>query len=323
MRCRSSTRTASSIADSNDDAEVRPGVLRTPDQRFADLPGYAFEPHYRQVDGYRMHYLDEGPRDGEPILLLHGEPTWSYLYRKMIPVLTAAGYRAIVPDLIGFGRSDKPVDTAVHTYEFHVDAVAALVASLDLRNCTFFGQDWGGLIGLRVATENEPRFARIVVSNTGLPTGEEPITPAFMVWRRMSKQMLDSGDMQVGCSGGRHAKAPELKQAYDAPFPDKRFKAGALMLPQIVPVGPDDPATAANKQAWEVLRKWHKPFLTAYGDEDPITRGADKLFQREVPGCQGQPHTTIEGAGHFVQETHGEELARVIVQFMQQNPVKK
>ncbi len=312
---------AGAAADTEDAAEIRPGVFRTPDERFADLPGFDFKPRYQEIDGYRVHYLDEGPSDGEPILLLHGEPTWCFLYRKMIPILTAAGYRCIVPDLIGFGRSDKPADTAVHTYKFHVDAVAALVKSLDLQNCTFFGQDWGGLIGLRVATENEPRFARIVVSNTGLPTGEETITPAFMVWRRMSRQMLERGDMQVGGLVAGSAKAPQLKQAYDAPFPDKRFKAGALMLPQIVPIGPDDPATAANKQAWDVLRKWQKPFLTAFGDEDPITRGADKLFQREVPGCKGQPHTTIAGAGHFIQETHGEELARVIVAFMARNPL--
>jgi len=303
-------------------AEVRPGVLRTPDERFADLPGFAFRPHYAEVAGYRMHYLEEGPPGGQPILLLHGEPTWCYLYRKMIPVLTAAGYRCIAPDLIGFGRSDKPVDRAIHTYKFHVDAVAHLVAALELQKCTLFGQDWGGLIGLRVATENEGRFARIVVSNTGLPTGEQPITPAFLVWKRMSQQMLERGDMPIGTLVATSTKTPELQQAYDAPFPDKRFKAGPLMLPQIVPVTPDDPATAANKQAWDVLRKWHKPFLTAFGDADPITRGADQLFQREVPGCQDQPHATIAGASHFIQETHGEELAQKIVAFMAASPTK-
>lgn len=296
--------------------EVRPGVLRTPDERFADLPGFPFQPHYSEVSGYRMHYLDEGPRDGQPILLVHGEPTWCYLYRKMIPVLTSAGYRSIAPDLIGFGRSDKPVDRAVHTYKFHVDAVAALVTALDLQGCTLFGQDWGGLIGLRVAAENEGRFARIVTSNTGLPTGEEKITPAFLVWKKMSQQMLDRGDMPIGTLVATSTKTPAVQQAYDAPFPDKRFKAGPLMLPQLVPVTPDDPATAANKQAWEVLRKWHKPFLTAFGDADPITRGADQLFQREVPGCKDQPHATIAGASHFIQETHGEELARKMVEFI-------
>ncbi len=309
-------------ANAESAVEVRPGVLRTPDDRFASLPGYAFKPCYQEINGYRMHYLDEGPREGEQILLLHGEPTWCFLYHKMIPVLTAAGYRCIAPDLIGFGRSDKPADTATHTYKFHVDAVAALVEALDLKNCTLFGQDWGGLIGLRVATEHEARFARIVTSNTGLPTGEQPITPAFMLWKRTSQMMLDRGDMPIGSLVAGSAKSPELQQAYDAPFPDKRFKAGPLMLPQLVPTTPEDPACAANKRAWEVLRKWQKPFLTAYGDQDPITRGAAELFQREVPGCQNQPHTTIKGAGHFIQETHGEELARVIIAFIAQSPLK-
>ena len=303
-------------------AEIRPGVLRTPDEQFANLPGFEFKPQYKEIGGYRMHYLDEGPSDGQPILLLHGEPTWCYLYRKMIPLLTAAGHRCIVPDLIGFGRSDKPTDTAVHTYQAHVDWVTALVAALDLKNCTFFGQDWGGLIGLRVVTENEPRFARIVTSNTGLPTGEQPITPAFLVWKKMSQQMLERGDMPIGSLVATSAKTPALQAAYDAPFPDKRFKAGPLMMPQLVPISPDDPATAANKQAWEVLRKWQKPFLTAFGDADPITGGAEKLFQREVPGCKDQPHVTIKGAGHFIQETHGEELARVIADFIAKTPVK-
>ncbi len=300
--------------------EIRPGVLRTPDEAFANLAGFDFHPHYKEINGYRVHYLDEGPAGGQPILLLHGEPTWCYLYRRMIPAFTAAGFRSIVPDLIGFGRSDKPADTAVHTYKFHVDAIAALTAALDLQKATFFGQDWGGLIGLRVVTESEARFARIVVSNTGLPTGEQPITPAFLVWKQMSQQMLQRGDMPIGSLVATSAKNSALRAAYDAPFPDKRFKAGPLMLPQLVPVTPDDPATAANKQAWEVLRKWQKPFLTAFGDADPITRGADKLFQQEVPGCKGQPHATIKGGSHFIQETNGEELARTIVDFIAKTP---
>jgi haloalkane dehalogenase len=310
---------ATAVISAGSAEEIRPGVLRTPDERFANLPGFEFKPHYKEISGYRTHYLDEGPSEGEPILLLHGEPTWCYLYRKMIPVLAAAGYRCIAPDMIGFGRSDKPVDRTVHTYRFHVDAMAALVDALDLESCTLFGQDWGGLIGLRVVAENEARFARIVVSNTGLPTGEQPITAAFLAWKRMSQQMLERGDMPIGSLVATSAKTPGLQQAYDAPFPDKRFKAGPLMMPQLVPVTPDDPATNANKQAWEVLRKWQKPFLTAFGDSDPITGGAEKLFQREVPGCKDQPHATIKGAGHFIQETHGEELARVIVDVIAQN----
>jgi haloalkane dehalogenase len=241
----------------------------------------------------------------------------------MIPLLTAAGFRTIAPDLIGFGRSDKPVDRVVHTYKFHVDAMAALIEALALANCTFFGQDWGGLIGLRVVAENPDRFARVVISNTGLPTGEEPITPAFMVWKRMSQQMLDNGDIPTGMLVATSSKTPALKQAYDAPFPDKRFKAGPLMMPQLVPVAPDDPATAANKHAWEVLRQWHKPFLTAFGDSDPITGGGQKKFQEEVPGAKNQPHATIMGAGHFIQETHAEELARTIAKFIADSPPKK
>lgn len=296
------------------------GVLRSPDERFANLPNFSFKPQYKDVGVYRIHYLDEGPRDGQPILLLHGEPTWCYLYRKMIPPLVTAGYRCIVPDLIGFGRSDKPTDRAIHTYKFHVDEIAGLVTSLDLRNCTFFGQDWGGPIGLRVVAENEGRFSRIVISNTGLPTGEEPMTPAFFMWKRMAAQMLESGDMQVGTLVATSARTPGLKEAYDAPFPDKTFKAGPLMFPQLVPTSPSDPAKEANKKAWQALREWKKPFLTAFGDHDPITGGGDKRFQKEVPGAQGQPHTIIKGAGHFIQETHGPELAQVIIDFIAKNP---
>ena len=296
--------------------EIRPGVLRTPDARFVGLPGFDFEPHYRDVNGYRVHFLDEGDRKAPPILLLHGEPTWCYLYRHMIPVLTKAGYRCIVPDLIGFGRSDKPTDMSVYSYKFHVDAMESLLAKIDLRKITFFGQDWGGLIGLRVVTENEARFSRIVVSNTGLPTGDEKITPAFLMWREMSQQMIDAGDMPIGSIVAGTAKSPDIEAAYDAPFPDKRFKAGPLIMPQLVPISPDDPANKANNKAWQVLRQWHKPFLTAFGDRDPITAGADKKFQEQVRGAKGQQHTTIKGAGHFIQETHGEELANVIVKFI-------
>jgi len=313
---------AESLSGAPGHDEVRPGVLRTPDERFAHLPEFKFEPHYHEVGGYRVHYLDEGPRDGQPILLLHGEPTWCYLYRKMIPPLAAAGYRCVVPDLVGFGRSDKPADKGVHTYKFHVDEIAGLVAALELKHCTFFGQDWGGLIGLRVVAENEGHFSRIVISNTGLPTGEEPMTPAFLMWKRMSEQMLESGDMPVGTLVATSSRTPGLKDAYDAPFPHKRFKAGPLMMPQLVPVSPNDPAKDANKRAWQVLREWKKPFLTAFGDHDPITGGGDKRFQKEVPGAQGQPHTIIKGAGHFIQETHGPELVQVIIDWIAKTPAR-
>jgi haloalkane dehalogenase len=311
---------AESLSGPASDGGPKSGVLRTPDERFAHLPGFEFQPHYHEVGGYRVHYLDEGPRDGQPILLLHGEPTWCYLYRKMVPPLVAAGYRCIVPDLVGFGRSDKPTDRAVHTYKFHVDEMAGLVTALDLKNCTFFGQDWGGLIGLRVVTENEGRFSRIVVSNTGLPTGEQPMTPAFLIWKRMAQEMLDSGDMPVGTLVSTSARTPNLKEAYDAPFPDKHYKAGPLMMPQLVPTTPNDPAKEANKRAWQVLQEWKKPFLTAFGDHDPITGGGDAHFQKIVPGAHGQPHTMVKGAGHFIQETHGAELAQIIIDWIAKTP---
>ncbi len=296
--------------------EIRPGVFRTPDERFQDLPGFNFEPHYKEIDGYRVHYLDEGPGDGEPILLLHGEPTWCFLYRKMIPVLTEAGYRCIVPDLIGFGRSDKPADMDIYTYKFEVDAIAALVIALDLRDATFVGQDWGGLIGLRVVAENEERFARVVISNTGLPTGEGEMPPSFAAWRAMNQAMIDRRDIPTGMMLAQTLAAPELAAAYDAPFPDPRYKAGALILPQRVPVDLEDPAREANLAAWEVFRKWEKPFLTAFGDSDPITGGLRAAFEEQIPGAKGQPHTTVIGAGHFIQESHGKELAEIIVDFM-------
>ncbi len=303
--------------------EVRPGVLRTPDARFESLPDFPFVPHYKEVDGYRVHYLDEGPRDGQPILLLHGEPTWSYLYRKMIPVLTTAGYRCIVPDLIGFGRSDKPVDMDVHTYAFHVAAMTDLVKQLDLEQATFFGQDWGGLIGLRVVAENPERFARVVISNTGLPIGNVVLSEAFMNWKAMNQQMIERGDIPTGMMLARSTGDPTVEAAYDAPFPDPRYKAGPLILPQRVPVTPDDPAREANVAAWEVLSEWEKPFLTAFGDNDPVTGGGDKIFQERVPGAKGQPHVTIEGGGHFIQESHGVQLAEIIVDFIQANPLGK
>ena len=301
--------------------EIRPGVFRTPDERFKDLPGFDYSPHYVEIDGYRVHYLDEGPRNGEPILLIHGKPTWSFLYRNMIPVLVEAGYRCIVPDLIGFGRSDKPAAMETHTYQFHVDAMAGLVNALDLKQTTFFGQDWGGLIGLRVVAENEARFARVVISNTGLPIGDQPISDAFMAWKRTNQGMIERGDINVGTLVSGNVGSPEIAVAYDAPFPDARYKAGPLIMPQRVPFEPGDPAVQANKRAWEVFRRWNKPFLTAFSDGDPITGGLEARFQREVPGAQGQPHPVIEGAGHFLQETHGEQLARVIVTFIAENPV--
>jgi haloalkane dehalogenase len=291
-------------------------VLRTPDERFANLPGYAFEPHYLDVAGMRMHYVDDGPRDGQVVLMLHGEPSWCYLYRKMIPIITGAGLRAIAPDLIGFGRSDKPASQDDYTYAAHVSWTTSFVDALDLRGITLVCQDWGGLIGLRVAAEHPERFARIVAANTFLPTGDTPPGEAFLRWQTFSQTApsLPIGNIVRG--GCRTELLPEVVAAYDAPFPDDSYKAGARKFPALVPTKPDDPASDANRRAWQVLQNWEKPFLCAFSDEDPITRGADRRFQELVPGTKGQPHTTIKGGGHFLQEDRGEELAQVVVDFI-------
>ena len=291
-------------------------VLRTPDERFDNLPGYSFEPHYVDVDGLRMHYVDEGPRDAAPVLLLHGEPSWSYLYRKMIPVIVEAGNRAIAPDLIGFGRSDKPANREDYTYQAYVDWTASLIEQLDLREITLVAQDWGGLIGLRIATEQPDRFARIVAANTMLPTGDQPPGEAFLRWQKFS-QTAPEFDVGRILQGATVTTLPDdVVAAYDAPFPDDTYKAAARQFPVLVPTSPDDPAAAANRRAWEVLEQWEKPFLTAFSDSDPIMRGGDRIFQSRVPGTKGQPHTTITGAGHFLQEDKGEELARVVADFI-------
>ncbi len=304
--------------------EVRPGVMRTPDHYFENLPGYNFEPNYKMIRGYRVHYVDSGPEDGEVVLMLHGEPTWSYLYRKMIPILNNAGYRTIAPDLIGFGKSDKPTSMDTHSYVFHVDAMTELVEQLDLNEVTFFGQDWGGLIGLRVVAENEKRFARVVIGNTGLPAPtnrESPTSGAFANWKAMNQRMIDAGDMNVGTLVAGSVGNPSVAAAYDAPFPDARYKAGPLILPQRVPVTVEYPGAVANAAALEVFSRWDKPFLTAFSDGDPITAGNHEVFQDLVPGAEGQPHTTIRDAGHFLQEQKGEELAEVIVEFIRNNPL--
>jgi haloalkane dehalogenase len=296
-------------------------ALRTPDERFQNLPGYPFAPHYMDVpDGeggaLRMHYLDEGPRDGKIVLLLHGEPSWSYLYRKMIPGIVAAGYRAIAPDLIGFGRSDKPSEQADYTFQRHIDWLTSFLVQMDLRDVTLFAQDWGAVLGLRIAAENEERFARIIIGNGGLPTGDRPPNEAFMRWQKFSQT---SPRFEIGHliqSSTVTTLPDEVVAAYDAPFPDDSYKAGARIFPSLVPTTPDDPAAEANRGAWEVLQKWEKPFLTAFSDSDPVTKGGEHVMQRRIPGAEGQPHVTIEGGGHFLQEDKGEELARVVVDFI-------
>lgn len=291
-------------------------ILRTPDERFANLPGFNFAPHYVEIQGLRMHYVDEGPRDADPVLLLHGEPSWCYLYRKMLPVITRAGHRAVAPDFIGFGRSDKLAGKEDYSYQMHVDTLAALVDKLDLRKITLFGQDWGGLIGLRIAAEHPEPFARIVAANTGLPTGDQQLPEAFLRWQEFSQTspVFDIGSIVQG--GTVTTLSDDVVAAYNAPFPDDSYKAGARVFPSLVPTAPDDPAAPANRNAWEVLRRWEKPFLTAFSDSDPVTRGGDRVFQLQVPGAKNQPHATIKGGGHFLQEDKGVELAAIVVDFI-------
>jgi len=291
-------------------------VLRTPDERFDALPGYPFSPNYVDIDAMRLHYLDEGPSDGTVVLLLHGEPSWSYLYRHMIPPIVAAGHRAIAPDLIGFGRSDKPASVNAYSFARHVAWMKQFLETLDLCDITLVCQDWGSLIGLRLAAENEERFARIVVGNGGLPTGDQQMPRAFKAWQNFARfspwfpigKIIDKGTVT-----DLH---PDVIAAYDAPFPAARYKAGARAFPRLVPTTPDDPATAANREAWETLKRWEKPVLTAFSNRDPITRGGEKPFQTLVPGSKNQPHTTIRNAGHFLQEDKGPELAQVVIDFM-------
>jgi haloalkane dehalogenase len=297
-------------------------VLRTPEFRFDDLKDYAFAPRYVEVDELRMHYVDEGPEHGQIVLMLHGEPSWSYLYRKMIPLLTAAGHRAIAPDLIGFGKSDKLADTGAYTYQRHVDWMWSWLQSLDLDDVTLVCQDWGALIGLRLVAEHPERFSRIVVANGTLPTGDQEVPPAFKRWLAFSQRVPTLPIGRILQMGTATELAKETLDAYTAPFPSEVYKAGARVFPALVPITPDDPATPANRKAWEALERFEKPFLTAFGDSDPIMQGADRVFQERVPGAQGQAHTIIKGAGHFIQEDKGEELAQIILNFMAANAVE-
>ena len=264
-----------------------PRFVRTPDERFADLPGYDFAPNYVEVDSMRMHYVDEGPRDAPPVLMLHGEPSWSYLYRHMIPPVADAGLRVIAPDLFGFGRSDKPVRRSDYTYARHVGWMKSFIESLDLHEITLVCQDWGSLIGLRVAAENEDRFARIVLANGGLPDGSQPLPRAFHVWRNFSQWSPWFPIGRIIQSGTIATLPPEVVAAYDAPFPSARYKAGARQFPKLVPASTDDPAAPANRAAWEIFGRWTKPFLTAFSDGDPITRGADRVLGRADGSLSG------------------------------------
>ncbi len=312
--------------------------MRTPEERFENLPQFDFEPHYITIGDLRLHYLDEGPEKESVVLLLHGEPTWSYLYRKMIPIMSGAGFRVVVPDYIGFGRSDKLKRRNDHSYQFHVDVITSFVNKLNLKDVTLFAQDWGGLIGLRVLANEQERFSRVVVANTGLPSTrgflkqfllprlfkirikmigkitEEKFArnPTFFNWVAYS-QTVETFPIGKILQGGTVTElSPEVLRAYEAPFPDETYMAGPRVMPMLVPT-----QLKENQKVWDaVLKKWKKPFLTAFSDGDPITRGGDRIFQQLIPGAQGQNHVTIEGAGHFLQEDKGEELAHVIVDFI-------
>jgi haloalkane dehalogenase len=331
--------------------------IRTPDDRFANLEGYPFQPHYLDInDGeggsLRMHYLDEGPATGELILCLHGQPTWSYLYRKMIPILTSAGYRVIAPDLVGFGKSDKPTQRSDYTYASHVAWLEQFVNTLNLQKITLMCQDWGGLIGLRVLTQNTDRFARLVVANTGLPDAkgipDEMAAPmhalfdtipalapvemsaklrenehgaGFMYWIKYCDSYPDLVISDVVSLSASGTMTEAAKNAYDAPFPTEDYKQGARQFPSLVPIFPDDVAIDDNRAAWKILETFEKPVMTAFSDKDPVTAGGYQRFQESVAGAQGQKHTTIEGAGHFLQDDAPEILSNTIIQFCQNNPL--
>lgn len=331
--------------------------LRTPNSRFENLQDYPYQANYVEVDDgdsgtLRMHYLDEGPKDGEILLCIHGQPTWSYLYRKMIDPLTQAGYRVIAPDLVGFGKSDKPVNRRDYTYANHALWLRGFLESLDLSDITLVCQDWGGLLGLRVLTQIADRFARVVVANTGLPDAknipDEMAIPmrkmfasipalnpvemgkklrenengaGFMYWIKYCDGYPDFVISEVVSLSASQPLTDAQKIAYDAPFPSEEYKQGARQFPSLVPIFPDDVAIFENRKAWAILEKFEKPLLTSFSDSDPVTAGAHERFQKSVPGAQGQQHKTIEGAGHFLQEDAGEQLSENIIDFCKQNPL--
>ena len=300
--------------------------LRTPDERFLDLPDYDFEPHYVEVADpaepgatLRVHHLDEGPADGPIMLLLHGEPSWCYLYRHMIGPLVEAGFRCIAPDLVGFGRSDKPTERGVHTYANHVEWMReALFDRLDLRDITYFGQDWGGLIGLRLVGEHPERFSRVIVSNTGLNTGDRGAGEAFLAWQEYARTAVEFPIGRIVSGGVLRGLSEAEIAAYDAPFPTDDLTVAPRTMPSLVPTTPDNPASAANRAAWSVLESWDKPFLIAFSDSDPLTAGGERSFLK-VPEAVRQ-QIVIEGAAHFVQEDKGPQVAAAIIDFVAATP---
>jgi haloalkane dehalogenase len=294
-------------------AGIRPrrpegSVLRTPDDRFRELPGFPYAPKYVEIEGLRMAYVEEGA--GDPILLLHGEPTWSYLYRRMIPILSRVG-RVIAPDLIGFGRSDKPVAPNAYTYKSHTRWTRGFLNALDLARVTLVCQDWGGLIGLRVLSQMPERFARVVAMNTGLPIGAAP-GEAFLKWRRFS-QRVEALDLPALMRNSlKVRKLTEAEgAAYQAPFPSKEFQTGALVFPRLVPIRAEDPGVFENRRAVEILKTLDLPVMLPFGSEDPITAAAEPFLRSIFKHVA--PPMTVAGAGHFIQEDAGEEVAEMIV----------
>jgi haloalkane dehalogenase len=302
-------------------------VLRTPDSRFEGLPDYPWAPNYIEIKDnelgpLRMHYVVDGPKDGPVALLMHGEPSWSYLYRKIIPLFVAAGFRVYAPDLIGFGKSDKPAQTKDYSYAKHVDWVSQFVLGLGLNDIRLLCQDWGGLIGLRVVTAFPERFSAIVTANTGLPDGMRPMPEAFLQWLAYSQSLPDMPVGEVLQRGTVSILPDEVVAAYNAPFPDASFKAGSKAFPALVPLTPTQPAALDNQAAWKILETWHKPWLTAFSDSDPVTKGGEKLFQLRIPGAFGRTHPTLVGGGHFLQEDVPQELADVAIQLFNEIKVK-
>ena len=298
-------------------------ILRTPDSCFDNLPDWDFKPHYTEISDsttgqyLRLAYVDEGPRDGPAVLLMHGEPTWSYLYRHIIPQLVALGYRVVAPDLIGFGRSDKPADRNDYTYERHVAWLSSWQTTMDLSDITLFCQDWGGLLGLRLVAAFPESFGRVIAGNTGLPVGK-PASDGFMQWLAYSQSTNDLPVGQIVAMGVTRKLSREEVAAYNAPFPDASYKAGACQFPTLVPITPQHASVAENNAAWKVLSNFDKPFVTAFSDNDPVTQGGERPFQKQIPGAKGQAHVTLKG-GHFLQEDSPDDIVVLIDGGLQQS----
>ena len=302
--------------------------LTTPEHCFEQITDFCYTPHFLQVDdneegSLNLHYIDEGPRDANVVLMLHGEPSWAYLYRKMIDPVVEAGYRVIAPDLIGFGKSDKPTERGDYTYQRHLDWVRQVIIQLNLKDIILVCQDWGGLLGLRLVAEHPDLFSRVLAANTMLPTGDHTPNEAFLNWQRFSQEVAVFPVSGIIKGATVTHLSSEVLAAYDAPFPDESYKAGVRQFPLLVPTTPDDPASEANRLAWQTLQQFTKPFMTAFSDSDPVTAGGDKIMQKLIPGCQGQAHTIIAQGGHFLQEDQGKKLAEVLLTFLDSNPFNK